>query len=157
EELGLLGSAHYVRRPVVPLGRTVAMLNFDQVGRLRDRRLHVGGVDSGAGLRAIVDGAAAGTGVALNLRGAPYAPSDHTRLYEGGVPVLFFYTGPHADYHAPTDTADRIDADGMARVAAIGQRVIERLAQGAPAPAYARIPRETPAARQRVPSGTAFL
>src|SRR5262249_21603715 len=146
---------HYVRHPVVPLGRTVAMLNFDQVGRLRER-LHVGGVDSGAGLRALVDGAAAGTGVALNLRGAPYAPSDHTRFYEGGVPVLFFYTGTHPDSPAPTDTADRIDADGMARVAAIGQRVIERLAQGAPAPVYARIPRENPPARS-AQSGTAFL
>src|SRR5262245_30185315 len=156
EELGLLGSAHYVRHPVVPLARTVAMLNFDQVGRMRDRRLQVGGVDSGTGLRVMLDRAAATSGVELTLRGTPYAPSDHTRFYEGGVPVLFFYTGTHRDYHAPTDTADRINAEGMARVAAIGQSVIERLAQGSPAPAYAKIPRESPTAR-RAPNGTAFL
>src|SRR5262245_8373569 len=143
EELDLLGSAHYVRHPTVPMARTVAMLNFDQVGRMRDRRLQVGGVDSGSGFRAIVEGAAASTGVTLTLHGAPYAPSDHTRFYEGGVPVLFFHTGAHKDYHAPGDTADRINADGMARVAAIGQGVIERLsAHGGPAPVYAGSPRE---------------
>src|SRR5262249_39004728 len=141
EELGLLGSAHYVRRPAFPMARTVAMLNFDQVGRMRDRRLLVGGVDSGTGLRSMVDGAAANSGVDLNLRGAPYAPSDHTRFYEGGVPVLFFHTGTHKDYHAPTDTSDRINADGMARAAAVGQSVIEQLAGGGSAPVYAKIPR----------------
>jgi hypothetical protein len=155
EELGLLGSAHYVRQPAVPLARTAAMLNFDEVGRLRDQRLQIGGVDSGTGLRQIVEAAAANTGVKVATRGAPYAPSDHTHFYDGGVPVLFFHTGTHADYHAPTDTADRIDADGMALVAAMGSRVLQRLAEGGPPPVYARIPRERPAARSGV--GGAFF
>ena len=156
EELGLLGSAHYVRYPTFPMTRTVAMVNFDQVGRMRDRRLQIGGVDSGSGFRSIVDGAAAGAGVTVALHGAPYAPSDHTRFYESGVPVLFFHTGTHKDYHAPSDTADKINADGMARVAAIGRGVIERLAaHGGPAPVYARIPRER-ASAARVRNG-AFL
>jgi membrane-associated protease RseP (regulator of RpoE activity) len=131
------------------------MLNFDEVGRLRDQRLQIGGVDSGTGLRQMVEAVAANTGVKVATRGAPYAPSDHTHFYDGGVPVLFFHTGTHADYHAPTDTADRIDADGMALVAVMGSRVLQRLAEAGPPPVYARIPREQPAARQGV--GGAFF
>jgi hypothetical protein len=148
EELGLLGSEHYVSHPARPLARTVAMLNFDQVGRLRAGRLQVGGVDSAAGLRQIVAGAAAGTGVDVVARGTPFAPSDHTRFYDAGVPVLFFYTGTHDDHHAPTDTADRLNAEGMARVATIGGRVIERLADDPARPVYAKVARpERPPAR----------
>jgi hypothetical protein len=137
EELGLLGSRYHVGRPTVPLARTVAMLNFDMVGRLRDGRLSVGGVDSGSGLRDVVSDAARGTGLDLGLRGQPHGPSDHASFYRAGAPVLFFHTGRHPDYHRPTDTADRIDADGMARVAALGVRVLERLAGDGPRPVYA--------------------
>jgi len=155
EEMGLLGSAHYVSRPLVPIARTVAMLNFDEVGRLREGRLHVGGVDSGAGLRQMVQDAARNIGLTAELQGAPHGPSDHSRFYDGGVPVLFFYTGTHDDYHAPSDTADRINADGMARVAALGARVIDHLAVDRSAPVYAKVPHERPA--PRAPAGGAFL
>ena len=68
EELGLLGSAHYVTHPPLPLERTVLMVNVDMVGRLRGHRLYVGGVDSGTGLRAVVNDAAQGLGLSLELR-----------------------------------------------------------------------------------------
>lgn len=140
EELGLFGSRHYVAQPVVPLARTVAMLNFDMVGRLRDGRLHVGGVDSGTGLRTLVAEAARARGLTLDARGNPFAPSDHVRFYEQGTPVLFFFTGTHPDYHRPTDTADRVDAAGMARVAAVGAHLVDRLAGGA-RPVYVKLDR----------------
>lgn len=145
EELGLIGSGHYVTNPVVPLSRTVAMVNFDMVGRLGDRRVNVAGGDSGAGLRALAGEAAQKEGITINLQGSPYGPSDHSQFYDAGVPVLFFHTGSHDDYHRPTDTADKIDADGMARVAAIAVRVIDRLATEPP-PVYAKV---TPPARRR--------
>lgn len=154
EELGLLGSRQYVSRPAVPLERTIAMLNFDMVGRLRDDRLQVGGVDSGSRLRALVAEAARAEGLAVDLRGTPYAPSDHLRFYAGGVPVLFFHTGRHEDYHRPGDTADRVNAAGMARVAAAAARVIERLAAG-PRPQYVTL--APPARRRSAPSGAAFF
>jgi hypothetical protein len=128
EEIGLVGSGHYVREPSLPLAGTVAMLNFDMVGRLRGGKLTVGGVDSGSGLREVVTDAARETGAAPTLTGSPFGPSDHSRFYAGGVPVLFFHTGTHADYHRPGDTADKLDAAGMARVAALGARVAIRLA-----------------------------
>ncbi|OLB00918.1 MAG: hypothetical protein AUH09_02665 [Candidatus Rokubacteria bacterium 13_2_20CM_70_12] len=150
EELGLLGSGHYVRQPAVALAQSVAMLNFDMVGRLRDDRLIVQGADSGGGLVDVLEAAARG-GVTLDVRGSPYGPSDHTRFYEAGVPAVLFTTGGHHDYHRPTDTADRIDAPGMARVAAIALRTLERLAGGA-RPAYVRA---APARRPSAPDGVA--
>ena len=128
EEIGLVGSGHYVREPPVPLARTVAMLNFDMVGRLRESRLAVGGIDSGRGLRELVTEAAREAGAGPTLAGSPFGPSDHSPFYGGGVPVLFFHTGTHADYHRPGDTADKLDAPGMADVAALAARIAERLA-----------------------------
>jgi len=145
EELGLIGSGHYVANPVVPLARTVAMVNFDMVGRLRDRPISVAGGDSGSDLRALASEAAQKEGITVNLQGSPFGPSDHSKFYDAGVPVLFFHTGSHDDYHRPTDTADKINADGMARVAAVAVRVIERMATDA-RPVYAKV---APPARRR--------
>jgi aminopeptidase YwaD len=130
EEIGLVGSGHYVRRPTVPIDHTTAMLNFDMVGRLGSAKLTVGGVDSGRGLRDVVADAARAVSVGVTLRDSPFGPSDHSRFYDAGAPVLFFHTGSHADYHRPGDTADKLDAAGMARAAALGARVAERLAEG---------------------------
>jgi Zn-dependent M28 family amino/carboxypeptidase len=153
EELGLIGSGHYVKQPSRPLDRTVAMVNLDMVGRLRDGRLTVGGVDSAAGFNEIVGGAATAESLNVTPRPSPFGPSDHARFYRAGVPVLFFHTGSHADYHRPSDTADKIDTAGMARVAAMAVRVVERLA-AAPRPAYATV---APPARQRRAGTNAFL
>jgi hypothetical protein len=147
EELGLLGSAHYVKQPPFPLERTVLMVNFDMVGRLRENRLYVGGVDSGTGLRTAVTDAAQGLGLALELRASPFAPSDHTTFYTAGRPVLFLFTGTHADYHRPSDTWDKIDAPGLARVATFATRVVESVARGATPPTWVKV--DAPAATGR--------
>jgi peptidase M28-like protein/PDZ domain-containing protein len=139
EELGLIGSGFYVKQAPLPLERTVVMLNFDMVGRMRDGQLHVGGVDSGSRLRDTVTDAARAAGATITLRGSPYSPSDHTRFYSAGTPVLFFFTGTHPDYHAPSDTADKINAAGMASTAAVAAGVVERLERGA-RPVYAKVP-----------------
>jgi hypothetical protein len=128
EELGLLGSSHYVRQPRVPIERTVAMVNLDSVGRMQDRRLYAMGVDTGQGLRALVEQAAAGLDVRLVLRGDGVGPSDHTAFLSRERPVVFFFTGPHGDYHRPSDTPDKINADGLRRVVAVAYRVVRGLA-----------------------------
>jgi aminopeptidase YwaD len=128
EEIGLLGSNHYVRHAPVPIERTAAMVNFDMVGRMRDGQLIVMGVDTGQGLRALVEQAAAGLDVKLQLRGDGVGPSDHTAFHNRERPVVFFFTGTHADYHRPTDTWDKINPDGMRRVAAVASRVVRALA-----------------------------
>jgi aminopeptidase YwaD len=144
EELGLLGSAEYVRHPAVPIDRTVLMANLDMVGRLRDGRLLVGGVDSGTGLRSIVAEAARGMSLAPELPASPFGPSDHTSFYVAGCPVLFFFTGVHADYHRPTDTWDRIDGPGLAAVAGVVARVVAAVAAQPAPPQYVKLAAPAP-------------
>jgi hypothetical protein len=155
EELGLLGSGHYVTAPAMAIDHTVAMLNFDMVGRLGDRKLQVGGVETASGLREAVREAAAAASVGVELKPSPFSASDHTRFYGAGTPVLFFHTGSHDDYHQPTDTADKIDGAGMARVAAVAIRVVQTLAPRT-RPVYAKL---SPPARERrgPPSGSVFF
>jgi aminopeptidase YwaD len=157
EEIGLLGSAHHVRNPTaVPTDRMVAMLNFDMVGRLDGRRLVVGGVETGSGFRDLVEAAGREVGLDLDPRAAGVGPSDHTRFHSASVPVLFFHSGTHADYHRPSDTAEKIDAAGMARIARLGARVVAQLADG-PRPVFARGPLPGPRSRAAARGGGAFL
>jgi hypothetical protein len=156
EEMGLLGSAHYVAHPAWPLDRTVAMLNFDMVGRMRSDRIELGGVDSGTDLRPLVVAAAAGDTLDLVLRGDPFAPSDHASFYAAGVPALFFHTGSHDDYHSPRDTVDAINAAGIAEVARLAARVTDRIARNS-RPVYVKLPAPTAAGPARGASDGAFL
>jgi hypothetical protein len=146
EELGLIGSTHYVGQPAVPLDRTVAMVNLDSVGRLRDGRLHAMGVDTGQGLRDLVEEAARGLPVQLTLRGDGIGSSDHTAFLNRERPVVFFFTGPHADYHRPSDTWNKIDADGLRTVATVAYRVVRALADRDERPSFVRVPGGPPRA-----------
>jgi hypothetical protein len=143
EEMGLLGSAHYVRQPAWALDRTALMVNLDMVGRLRDK-LYVGGVDSGSGLRAVVAEAGRAAGLTLEMRGDPFAPSDHTSFYTAGRPVLFLFTGAHPDYHRPTDTWEKINADGLRGVVGVAARTIAAVAAAPSAPAYVKVETAAP-------------
>jgi hypothetical protein len=143
EEMGVLGSKHYGQNPAWPLQQTVLMLNLDMVGRLRHQRLFVGGVDSGTDLRPVLTRAAQGLAVKLELRGDPWAPSDHSTFYRAGRPVLFFFTGIHGDYHRPTDTWEKINASGLATVFTVAARVVSALAATDSPPHYVKL--DTPA------------
>jgi Peptidase family M28/PDZ domain/PA domain len=139
EEMGLLGSSEYVRRPAAPLARTVFMLNLDMVGRLRGGTLHVDGVDGGTGLRALVTDAARGLGLTLELHGDPYAGSDHTSFYAAGRPVLFLSTGAHEDYHRPTDTWDKLNSAGLETVTTFAARVVSAISAASAPPQYVKV------------------
>jgi membrane-associated protease RseP (regulator of RpoE activity) len=159
EEMGLLGSAHHVRQPsAVPIERMAAMLNFDMVGRLDGRSLLVGGVDTGSGFRPLVEAAGRDAGLDLELRGGGAGPSDHARFHAADVPVLFFHSGGHADYHEPSDTAEKIDAAGMEKIARLGALVATRIGEG-PRPVFAKGPTPAPRASRRAwqGAGGAFL
>jgi len=144
EELGLLGSTHYVRHPPVAIERTVAMVNLDSVGRMRDNRLHAMGVDTGQGLRALVEQAAAGLDVQLALRGDGVGPSDHTAFHNRDRPVVFFFTGTHADYHRPSDTWDKVNANGLRKVIAVAYRTVRALADRDDPLTFVRVPTTAP-------------
>ncbi|MEW5852334.1 MAG: M28 family peptidase [Myxococcota bacterium] len=123
EESGLLGSAHYVRHPAVPLEQTRLMVNLDMIGRANGARLLVLGAESAAELPDLVSRADVGLGHALQLDGNTYAPSDHLSFQLKEVPVLSFFTGPHQDWHRPTDDVEHINADGAAAAVKLAYRV----------------------------------
>lgn len=129
EELGLLGSRHFVDNAPFPADSMAAMLNFDMVGRLANDKLLVYGTATAAELPALLDSAnAAGPRLAVKGIGDGFGPSDHSSFYAKDVPVLHFFTDQHPDYHAATDDADKINAPGEARVIALAEGVLRRVA-----------------------------
>jgi Tol biopolymer transport system component len=121
EESGVLGSSHLVQTPPkgIEVKKLFAMLNLDMVGRLRDNRLTVLGVKTAPEWDGLLTPICSKARVSCSLSGDGYGPSDQTSFYAAGVPVLHFFTGPHSDYHKPSDTADRVNVAGAARVAQI--------------------------------------
>ncbi|MBI3830744.1 MAG: M28 family peptidase [Planctomycetes bacterium] len=128
EEKGLLGSAYYVLHPKAPLKDTVAMVNLDMIGRSEDGGLQITGLGSAKGMTEIVKAATAGTSLHIALGSGGDGPSDHATFYHAGLPVLFFFTGIHPDYHRPTDTWEKINAPVAEQTAAIAEKALIALA-----------------------------
>ncbi len=127
EEMGLLGSAHYVKEPlagVPPIASTVAMINMDMVGRLGSKKLTIGGMGTAEEWPGLVARAAGKAGIEFAGQDDGYGPSDHSSFYGKDVPVLFFFTGAHSDYHRPSDDWDKVDVTGTARIAGFAREVI---------------------------------
>jgi hypothetical protein len=139
EERGLLGSGHYTSNAAVPLDDTVAMVNLDMVGRLDGDKVIVHGTGTGTGLEALVDRLVAAHGLEAAKEPGGFGPSDHASFYAKKVPVLHLFTGSHTDYHRPTDTADRINADGMARLALVVEDIVRALATQPERPRYIEV------------------
>ena len=109
EERGLLGSRHYADHPIIPLTNTIAMVNLDMVGRGASG-LDVGGVGTSPGFKSMVDGLAKNFKFKFTTKPGGRGASDHTSFYNKNIPVLFFFTGLHPDYHKPSDIWEKIDA-----------------------------------------------
>jgi hypothetical protein len=129
EELGLLGSAEWVKEPTRPLEKAVAMLNMDMIGRIKDDKVYIGGVGTGSTLKSTVEQTEAKSGLKLEYSMGGYASSDHTSFVAKKIPVLFFFSGLHSDYHKPSDTWEKINPDSAARlldvVAATGLQLVD--------------------------------
>ena len=173
EEEGLIGSNYYVNHPIVPLANTVAMINMDMIGRMKERNLIVGGVGTAQEWRSMIDADNSMQSMTVSLNttraeasasktypivvgsnGQPvvtmdprkpfaltlnedgYGPSDHSSFYAKQVPVLFFWTGTHEDYHKPSDTADKINYEGEVRVVSFVANVIRDIDKSDKRPTY---------------------
>lgn len=143
EELGLLGSTHFAEHPPVSLSNVVAYLNFDMVGRLRDNKLILQGVGSSGAWRGLIEKRNVAAGFNLTLQEDPYLPTDTTALYPKGVPVLSFFTGGHDDYHRPTDVADKLDYQGVERVARFAHGLVVDLIRDPARPDYQKVERSS--------------
>jgi len=140
EEAGLLGSTGYVADPPWPLADTVAMLNLDMIGRLRDDTLTVYGTEVSPSFDPLVAQAVAAAGLTLRADRDPYAPSDQLAFAVRGIPALLFHTGLHPEYHTPDDDAPLVNAGGEARVVDAVARIARVLLDAAERPALAPAP-----------------
>ncbi len=117
EELGLLGSSHYVNHPLLPIDQASLMINMDMIGRIKDKKVMVGGAPEGSGIRNVLDSLGPKYDLDLDLSDATvYGSSDHTSFKARRVPTLFFFTGLHADYHRPSDTWEKIETQSTIRL-----------------------------------------
>jgi hypothetical protein len=129
EEEGLIGSDYFVKNSPIPIEKIAAMLNLDMVGRLKDNNLLLGGESTAPIFDGMVDTAIAGTGLKTQtFEKGGLGPSDHMSFALKKVPVLFLFTGLHKDYHRPTDTADKVNYDGIDTVVTIAQRIVNAMA-----------------------------
>jgi hypothetical protein len=127
EELGTLGSQYYIAHPLWPVDQTVAMLNLDMVGRLREQ-LTVHGTGTSPTWVAILDDLdAQGSHPTIARVPDGFGPSDQSSFYGAQIPVLWFFTGAHEQYHRPTDDLETIDGAGAVRVANLVSAITETI------------------------------
>ena len=131
EESGLVGSTTFTRNPTsnLDLDSLVAMVNLDMVGRLENDRLSVLGGDSAVEWSDLVPPICEASSLDCQLGGDGYGPSDQTPFYAAGVPVLHFFTGAHDDYHRTTDDADKVNSDGIDRIASVVSELAIQVAE----------------------------
>lgn len=139
EEQGVLGSEYFVNHMPVPIDSVEAMINFDMVGRMRDDRLIVYGVATAKEMVAVLDSANRIDPLKVAGQGDGFGPSDHSSFYAKGIPVLHFFTDLHDDYHRASDTPDKINAAGEARVVAFAERVVRGIADRPARLTYVRV------------------
>jgi hypothetical protein len=151
EELGLLGSKHYVEHPTIPLERIKMMTNFDMIGRLDLDRLTIYGSSSADELHDMVERAVAKVGIHCEVpkgRGSFDSRSDQAPFFQKKIPILFTFTGMHPQYHQPEDDWELIDSEGATKVLQVSYLVVRELANMKSGPAfvdYARPESESPA------------
>jgi len=139
EEMGLLGSAHFVKQPTIPLERIVAMVNLDMVGRLREGILTIEGVGSSSLWKPLVEKVNEQFNLNVKYGQGGFGSSDHASFYSKDIPVLFFFTGLHDDYHRPSDDWEKINYEGQKIVAQFALEVIRGLEGAEKKPAFTRV------------------
>ena len=147
EEIGLLGSSYFVNHPSMPVTSIDAMINMDMIGRMVNNRLFVGGVGTSPGFKPALEQLDKNVGIDLNFSESGYGSSDHTSFNAKKIPVLFFFSGLHTDYHKPSDTADKINSEGAIKVLSLVYGLTGRLASETPKLAYTEVKEPIPAGR----------
>ena len=112
EEKGLLGAKYFVENPLIDLQNIVSMINLDMIGRMKDSSITVGGVGTSPIFEPLLKKESIGRNFTINLTKPGYGPSDHAAFYSKDIPVLFFFTGFHSEYHTPDDSWKLINLKG---------------------------------------------
>jgi hypothetical protein len=136
EEVGLLGSKHWLKEPTVDIDNVRLMINCDMVGRLRNDVLVAYGTRTAAGLRQHLSEANPSSDLKFNFDRRQRSDSDHWPFFERGVPYLLLHTGDHEDYHRPSDNPDKINYDGLAVISQLLFNLTCRVADAEVAPVF---------------------
>src|SRR5207248_9275471 len=127
-------------------GKAVAMINMDMIGRIKDEKVFVGGVGTGSTFKGLLDETMAKSRFKVEYSASGYAASDHTSFVAKKIPVLFFFSGLHSDYHKPSDTWDKINAPSAARLLDLVESVTLQLANAQQPPAFQVVAEDKPPA-----------
>lgn len=139
EEIGLLGSSAFAAKPPLAMDRLAAYINFDMVGRMQDNKLTIQGLGTSPAWAKLIEQANVAAGFDLQLSNDPYQPTDIATFNLAGVPCLTFFTGIHADYHRPSDTADKINYDDLDRVVDFVASIARRVEDLDAAPQFTKV------------------
>ena len=112
EEQGLLGSKYFVENPTVDISKIISMVNLDMIGRMRDNKLSIGGVGTSKRFNDLIDSINKNYNLDITKNSSGLGPSDHSSFYNKKIPVLFFFTGSHQEYHRPADDWQKINIKG---------------------------------------------
>ena len=140
EEWGFWGSSYYVNHPVLPLEKTVAMINLDMVGRLREDALTINSVGTGTGFGPLLDQVNRSYGFRLAKVAGASGRSDQASFYAKRIPNINFFTGKHPDYHEPTDVFSKVNIPGMRRIAGYAAAITLALANAPQRPHFVAVP-----------------
>jgi hypothetical protein len=138
EESGIIGSSRLMEAFKAKGVKPKAMLNLDMVGRMENNQLMVFGTDTAREWKKLVSAECDARSLVCEGGGDGYGPSDQMAFYIGGAPVLHFFTGPHADHHRASDTADKINFTGAAQVAEVVTSIAARVLDPGTAITYKR-------------------
>lgn len=149
EESGLIGSDRYCKEPIYPLDKTVAMINMDMVGRLKEEKLIVYGTGTSPHWKGQLERLNAASKFELIQKPEGFGPSDQSSFYAKKIPVLHFFTGTHSEYHRPGDDWNLINYDGMARVVDMVEQVTLETVNTLEKPQYVEVKGSGDQAQQR--------
>ena len=113
EEQGIFGSKSFVKSPYFESKKIISMINLDMIGRMKDSNLYISGTGTSPVFSSILDSVSSNHNLVINKNPDGFGPSDHASFYVNDIPVLFFFTGAHPDYHRPSDDWDKINAGGL--------------------------------------------
>ncbi len=141
EEIGLLGSSHWANHPTLPLNKAIAMINMDMIGRIRKSKVYVGGVGTGSTFGSLLEAAGKNHDFRIDPAQTGYSSSDHTTFVGKRIPILFFFSGLHSDYHKPTDTWQKIKGGNAADLLDMIAEVTANIQAAPDPPAFIEVDR----------------
>jgi len=156
EELGLLGSSYFANHPTIPIDKIVAMINVDMIGRLKNDRLFIGGIGTSPNFKLSIEELNKSVKLSLDYSDSASDSSDHTSFAVKHIPVLFFFSGLHTDYHKPSDTSDKINADGEKKILSLVYLELDRIANTVERPQYTAVQEAQPSGGGRSGYGPYF-